>query len=83
MRGELIFYQGIYSWLDGIHGYKGPDPSRKTKLHYYLFTLFDLDVALGLDPTNNSKGGVLRVMESVNILRYQNFIGIHQMFYRG
>ena len=82
-RKELTFYQGINSWGDGSHGYKGPDPSRKTGLHYYVFTLYALDTTLGLDPTNTAKGKVLRAMESVNILGYGKLIGTYQRFNRG
>ena len=58
MRKGLKFYQGIYSWGDGIYGYKGPDTSRKTGTNYYIFTMYYLGMTLGLDPTNTDKGKV-------------------------
>ena len=82
-RKVLAFYQGINSWGDGSHGYKGPDPSRNTGLHYYIFTLYSLDTALGLDPKNTAKGKVLRAMESVNISGYGNITGTYQRFNKG
>ena len=39
-RKELTFYQGITSWVDWSHGYKGLDPSRNTGTNYYVFTLY-------------------------------------------
>ena len=51
------FYQWINSCVDGIHGYKGPYPSRKTVIRYYIFTMYAFDKSCVIDTTNNSKGG--------------------------
>ena len=68
---------------DGRHGYKGTDTSSKTGLHYYVFTLYALDMVLGLDNKKTSKGGVLREMGSVNTLGYGKLIGTYQRFNKG
>ena len=80
---KLTFYRGINSWGDGIHGYKVPETSRKTGIGCYIFTLYALDKAPGMDPTNTDKGGVLREMEIDNILGYGNIIGAYHRFNRG
>ena len=69
-RKELTFYQGITSWVDWSHGYKGLDPSRNTGTNYYVFTLYDLDTTLGIDCKNTSKVKVLRSMESAYFLGF-------------
>ena len=81
-RRELISYKGINSWGDGIYGYKVPDTSRNTGMHYYVFTLYEHDAKFGLYPTNNDKGKLLRYMESMNVIRYGKLICFYQVFDR-
>ena len=66
----MTFYQGINSWGHGSHYYKGLDPSRKTGMHYYIFTMYALGTTLGMNHTNTANEEVLREMEGVNILGY-------------
>ena len=74
-RKSLTFYQGINSWGDVRHGYKGPDTPRNTGIHYCIFTLYALDKTLGMDTTNTANWEVLGAMEGVNILESKNIIG--------
>ena len=66
-RKYLTFYQGINSLINWSHGYKGPYPSSKNELHYYVFALYELDTTIVIDITNTGMGTLLRLMESVNI----------------
>ena len=68
MRKNIEIYQGINSWGYGIHGYKGLDPSRKNRLHYYVFTLNILDTTFG-PYIKKRQGGIVEGERNFQLIR--------------